>query len=228
MVLTKLKEWIMTQKFDHQDQDMNNNSSIQKTFPAFYGQFYMSQGFRKEKEVSNDCGPTSVAMMINIILYHENVRNLNLRKENIIHQSKLHFWDRLPKNFPSVGGATAPWGMVTAFNQWMQRLGLPWQAARVSNATRQTILEAIISGKYVSALKVWKNGGAHWVNIVDFSAEDDTLYTLDPNPYLVHLPQNRRIQKETWEKFSSDWERRKAWSYLLGLHRELIVYTRDL
>ena len=204
------------------------SSSLQKTFPSFYGQFYMSQGFREKGVVSNDCGPTSLAMIINVILYQENVHSLSLRKENIIYQTNFHFWDRLANTLPSIGGATAPWGIVTAFNQWMQKLGLPWSAERISGADRHTIIEKIVSGKFISALKIWKKGGAHWVNIVDFSAEDDVVYTLDPNPYLVYLTQNRRIQKESWEKFATDWQRRKPWAYLLGIEREIIVYSREL
>ncbi len=214
------------------DQTHTDNSEeqplIEKAFPASFGQFYMSQGFREKGVVSNECGPTSLAMIINIILNQENIQNLSLRKENIIHQTHFRAWDRLPKTIPSIGGATAPWGLVSAFNQWMQKLGLPWSAERYHCANRAIILEKIISGKYVSALKIWKNGGAHWVNIIDFSAEDNMLYTLDPNPYLVHLPQNRRVQKESWEKFSADWQRRNVWSTLLGLDREIIVFSHNL
>ncbi|KUK46712.1 MAG: hypothetical protein XD73_0416 [Anaerolinea thermophila] len=211
-----------------QPEPQNHQSSIQKTFPSSFGSFYLSQGFRQKGIVSNDCGPTSVAMIINIILTQESVKDLSLRKENIIYQTRFHFWDRLPGTFPNVGGATTPWGIVTAFNQWMLKLGLPWKAERISGASRHTIFEKIVSGKYISALKIWKNGGAHWVNIIDFSAEDNMVFTLDPNPYLVHLPPNRRVQKESWEKFSSDWQRRKVWSSLLGIHKEIIVYSRDL
>jgi len=203
-------------------------SPIQKTFPAFFGQFYMSQGFRAKGVISNDCGPTSLAMIINVILAQENIQTLSLRKENIIYQSRFHFWDRIPAKLSTMGGATAPWGIVSAFNQWMLKLGLPWSAERISGANRHTIIKNIISGKYISALKVWKNGGAHWVDIIDFSSEDDMVYTLDPNPYLVHLPQNRRVQKESWDKFAADWQRRKFWGYLLGIDRELIVYSRNL
>jgi|LDZU01.1.fsa_nt_gi hypothetical protein len=210
------------------DPPAEEQSPIKKTFPSFFGQFYMSQGFREKGIVSNECGPTSLAMIINIILSQENVHNLTLRKENIIYQTRFHLWDRLPKTLPSIGGATAPWGLVSAFNQWMLKLGLPWSAERISGASRSIIIENIISGKYVSALKIWKNGGAHWVDIIDFSAEDDTLYTLDPNPFLVHLPQNRRVQKESWIKFSTDWQRRNLWSSLLGIDREIIVYARNL
>lgn len=213
---------------DNQIPNQEQPPSIQKTFPSSYGHFYMSQGFRPKGVVSNDCGPTSVAMIINIILAQENVQDLSLRKENIIYQTRFRFWDRLPVKVPSIGGATTPWGITAAFNQWMSKLGLPWKAERISGASRHTIIEKIVSGKYISALKIWKNGGAHWVNIIDFSAEDNMVFTLDPNPYLVHLPANRRVQKEPWEKFSSDWQRRKAWSVLLGIHKEIIVYSRDL
>ncbi|NMC30338.1 MAG: hypothetical protein GYA45_09735 [Pelolinea sp.] len=214
------------------ERNLNTHSEeeplIEKSFPSSFGQFYMSQGFREKGIVSNDCGPTSLAMIINVILKQENIHNLSLRKENIIYQTHFSIWDRLPKTIPSVGGATAPWGLVSAFNQWMQKLGLPWSAERYNCANRALILEKIISGKFISALKIWKNGGAHWVNIIDFSAEDDMLYVLDPNPYLVHLPQSRRVQKESWEKFSNDWQRKSVWSTLLGLDRELVIYSRNL
>lgn len=201
---------------------------VEKTFPASFGQFYMSQGFRKKGVVSNECGPTSLAMIINVILNQENIPTLALRKENIIHQTNFRVWDRLPKTIPAIGGATAPWGLVSAFNQWMLKLGLPWSAERYNGASRALILEKIISGKYISALKIWKNGGAHWVDIIDFSAEDNVLYLLDPNPYLVHLPQNRRVQKESWDKFAEDFQRKNVWSTVLGLDREIVVYARNL
>jgi len=174
-------EYPKQQTLDHPSKE--EQSPIQKTFPSFFGQFYMSQGFRDKGVISNDCGPTSLAMIINVILVQENIRNLSLRKENIIYQSRFRFWDRIPATLPAVGGATAPWGIVSAFNQWMLKLGLPWSAERINAANRHTIIKNIISGKYISALKVWKNGGAHWVNIIDFSSEDDMVYTLDPNPY---------------------------------------------
>ena len=214
---------------NHSNQTSREDQPLfEKTFPSSFGQFYMSQGFREKGVISNDCGPTSLAMIINLILHQENVKNLSLRKENIIYQTNFHFWDRLPRTISGVGGATAPWGLVSAFNQWMQKLGLSWSAERISCANRAIILEKIISGKYISALKIWKDGGAHWVDIIDFSSEDDLVYLLDPNPYLVHLPQNRRVQKESWEKFSADWQRKSIWSTLLGIEREIIVYSRNL
>jgi hypothetical protein len=173
-------------------------SPIQKTFPSFFGQFYMSQGFREKGVISNDCGPTSLAMIINVILAQENIQNLSLRKENIIYQSRFHFWDRIPTKLPTVGGATAPWGIVSAFNQWMLKLGLSGVPSASAGRTAYHHQEHHLRKIYF-CLKVWKNGGAHWVDIIDFSSEDNMVYTLDPNPYLVHLPQNRRVQKESWD-----------------------------
>ena len=119
---------------------------IEKSFPTSLGLFYMSQGFREKGVVSNDCGPTCLAMIINIILKQENVQNLTLRKENIIYQTQFRPWDRLPAIFPAVAGATAPWGLVSAFNQWMQKLGLGWSAERYHGANRTKKKKKIISG----------------------------------------------------------------------------------
>jgi hypothetical protein len=77
-----------------------------------------------------------------------------------------------------------------------------------------------MNGRPVTALKIWKNGGAHWVNLVRYSAEKDRVYYLDPNPWLEHLPPEKRLQSQTWTEFDADWSRACWWSRLLVIHKK--------
>jgi hypothetical protein len=181
-----------------------------------YGKFYLSQGFKSANRISNDCGPTTVAMAVNMLVDHIHYQTLTLNKDSIINQSGLKLWDRIPAFVPIIGGATAPWGIVRAFNNWTEKLGLPWRAQRKSHASRLDILENILFGNIVTILKVWKSGGAH----------KDRVYLLDPNPYLIHLAAKRRIQSETWEKFTQDWSRQVLWTHLFRLKNEMIYYSQ--
>ena len=60
---------------------------------------------------------------------------------------KLLFWERLPGWIPKVGGATAPWGMVKAFNHLAGKNNLDWRAERKSHARRAHIIEALMTGQ---------------------------------------------------------------------------------
>jgi len=124
----------------------------------FYGRFYLSQGFNKEKKPNNDCGPTSLAMVLNLFLFQENPGERTLEKDIIIRSSQFRFWERIPGWVPRVGGATAPWGVAKAFNRWATKYQLNWQAQRKSHARKAHILENLLMGRPVSALKIWKTG----------------------------------------------------------------------
>lgn len=192
----------------------------------FFGRFYLSQGFKTDKGFSNDCGPTSLAVILNIFLFKDGAGKPPLEKTNIIISSGLHFWDRIPDWIPRIGGATAPWGVVKAFNYWALRYDLKWRADRKSHARRVHVLENLLMGKPVMALKIWKTGGAHWVNLVHYSSEKERLYFLDPNPYLEYLSEEKRLQSQTWEEFERDWARTNIWSRLLGIRNELVIYSK--
>jgi hypothetical protein len=192
----------------------------------FYGRFYQSQGFFNKNKITNDCGPASLASILNVFLFQDNLNNPPLEKEMVIRSLGFTFWNRLPKWMPRVGGATAPWGMVTAFNHWSKKYNLKWKAERRSNSRRAHILENLLLGKPVSALKIWRTGGAHWINLVRYSSEKERLYFLDPNPYLQFLPEEKRLQSQTWEEFNLDWTRTNWWSKLLGIKKELITYSK--
>lgn len=192
----------------------------------YFGRFYLSQGFDGKQHFSNDCGPTSLAMVVNMLLFQANLGATTLDKDAVIHSSGLRFWERLPAWAPKVGGATAPWGMARAFNRLARQFNLDWRAERRSHARRAHILESLITGKPVTALKIWKNSGAHWVNLVRYASEKDRLYYLDPNPYLGFLPEGKRLQSQTWAEFEADWSRATWWSRLMGFRNEIITYSR--
>ncbi len=192
----------------------------------FLGRFYQSQGMRDAARVSNDCGPTSLAVVLNILAFQANLNARPLEKIALLEFAGLRFWQRLPDWVPSVGGATAPWGMAAAFNLWSERMKLEWRAERHSRARRAHVIEHLMNGRPVTALKIWSNGGAHWVNLMRYSSEKDRVYFLDPNPWLEHLPPEKRLQSQTWPDFEADWSRACWWSRLLGIHNEIIVYSR--
>jgi len=192
----------------------------------YFGRFYLSQGFKGEKEFTNDCGPTSLAIILNIFLFQDNLGKSLLEKSTIISSSGFHFWERLPSWVPHIGGATAPWGIVKAFNRWSQKYDLKWRAERKSCARRAHVLENLLMGKPVTALKIWRSGGAHWVNLVRYSSDKERLYFLDPNPFLQYLPEEKRLQSQTWEEFQDDWDRSAWWSKLLGIKNEIITYSK--
>lgn len=196
-------------------------SEQRKRDPTALSGFYLSQGFSGHKRISNDCGPTSLAMVLNILAA------IQFDKDIIKRRSGLHFWERIPDFVPAVGGATSPWGLVRAFNIWASELQLPWQAERKSRASRRDILEQLMRGNFISALKVWPVWGAHWVNVVEFSSQKNLVYLLDPNPYLERLPEERKVVAEDWEKFARDWSRVTWWSWPLGLKNELVCYCKE-
>ena len=193
----------------------------------YFGRFYLSQGFTKKLSYTNDCGPTSLAVTLNILLFQANLGESLVEKAAVIQTSGFLLWDRLPGWVPKVGGATSPWGMVKAFNHLSAKMNLDWRAERKSRARRAHIVEALMTGRPVSALKLWKIGGAHWVTLVRYSSEKDKLYYLDPNPYLEYLPVDKRLQSQAWSEFEADWSRESWWSRLLGIKNELIIYSRS-
>ena len=124
----------------------------------FLGRFYQSQGFRDEQQhITNDCGPTSLAVVLNLLLFQANLNSRPLDKDSVITDAHLGFWQRLPQWIPNVGGATPPWGMVTAFNRLAAEFKLDWRAERHSHARRAHVIEHLMTGKTVTALKIWKN-----------------------------------------------------------------------
>ncbi len=193
----------------------------------FFGRFYLSQGFTPDKRSTNDCGPASLAMAINLLAFQANPGTQPVDLRTLIQASGFNLLDRLPGWIPKAGGATAPWGMVRAFNRWAEKSKLEWRAERRSHTRRAHLLEALMAGRPVTALKIWPSGGAHWVNLVRFSGEKERIYYLDPNPYLGYLPESKRLQSQPWAEFEQDWSRQCWWARMMGIRNELVVYSRN-
>jgi hypothetical protein len=116
--------------------------------------------------------------------------------------------------------------MVKAFNCLAAKMNLDWRAESKDHARRAHIIEAMMTGRPVNALKLWKAGEAHWVTLVKYSSEKDKLYYLDPNPLLEYLSVDKRLQSQTWSEFEEEWSRENWWSRLLGIKNELILYSK--
>ncbi len=186
------------------------------------GRYYLSQGISPQNVPTNDCGPTAVAMMINLVQKQSGIKNNKVFKKEVI--AAIPLWGRLPNWIQNIGGASAPWGLVNAFNHLALRNQIPWEARRVSHANPLLLVTTLKQGGYISILRVWKNGGAHWSNVVHLDRKNGLIYLLDPNPYLEHLPVSKKVQIEDWIIAHQDWERQPCWAKILGIKKELIVY----
>ena len=158
------------------------------------GKFYLSQGMSQQHIPTNDCGPTSVAMNINMIQAQSNNRVKKVTKKEIA--STFPLLGRVPNWIPKIGGASAPWGLVKAFNHFAHEEHIPWEARRVSHADPALISKTLQEGGFISILRFWKNGGAHWSNVLYFDPRNGVIHLLDPSPYLVRLPIAEKIQIE--------------------------------
>lgn len=196
--------------------DRNN-----RQFPNL-GRFYLSQGMTQQFNPTNDCGPTAVAMMLNIFREQSGIRNKKISKKEVT--AAISIIGRLPNWIPKIGGASAPWGLADAFNHLAHRNHIPWEARRVSHANPVLLAKIQKKGGYISILRIWENGGAHWSNVIHFDARKEFIHLLDPNPYLENLPASKKIQIEDWKTVKQDWERQPWWAKFLGIERELIVY----
>jgi hypothetical protein len=189
------------------------------------GKFYLSQGMFQKHIPTNDCGPTSVAMIINMIRAQSGIRDKKVTKKEVALFFPL--LGRLPNWIPKTGGASAPWGLVKAFNYFAQENRILWEARRVSHADPALISKILQESGFVSILRFWENGGAHWSNVVYFDPGKGVIHLLDPSPYLVHLPDAEKIQIEDWKMVKQDWERQPSWAKYLGLKREIIIYQSN-
>jgi hypothetical protein len=188
------------------------------------GKYYLSQGMAKAQIPTNDCGPTSVAMIINLIQEQSGIRNNKVTKIEVT--SAFSILGRIPNWIPGIGGASTPWGLVSAFNTFARRNQFPWEAHRASHSDPSLIRKTLEKNGYLSILRVWKNGGAHWSNVVHFDERKGKIQILDPNPHLSHLPASKIIQSEDWKTVKQDWERQPGWAKVFRIKRELIIYQR--
>lgn len=209
-------------KFNHQyiSQSLSSGNHL----PADLNRFYLSQGFKKSKVSSNDCGPACLAMMFNFLKESAGLKTRRLTKKDVI--SRIPLIGRVPGWVPEAGGATAPWGLTAAFNRLAQEYQLPWRAQRRRGVDLKQLQKFNHNGGFVTFLRFWEKGGAHWSNIMGLTAGQTQFVLLDPNPFLSHLKLSERIQFADTSMILPDWQRQPWWAALLGMRNEIILYKK--
>lgn len=208
---------------------INNKSTsrpLNSNLPARIdlNRFYLSQGFSMSRKSSNDCGPTCAAMVLNVLIELNGLKAKKVSKIDVI--ARIPPFGRIPGWIPKFGGATAPWGLTTAFKRLAQEHNLPWQAQRIRNASLRQVRKFIHSGGYVTFLRFWEKGGAHWTNMMGMTADQKQFILLDPNPFLSKLKASERIRVADQSMILPDWQRQPWWAALLGLKNEIIWYSK--
>lgn len=198
------------------------NSRLQKRIDL--NRFYLSQGFAKKGVSSNNCGPTCTAMIFNVLKETYGLRFKRISKKDVL--ARIPPYGRIPGWVPKAGGATAPWGLTTAFNRLAQENQLPLKARRIRNASLSQVIKIIHSGGYVTFLRFWEKGGAHWTNIMGITVNQNQFILLDPNPFLSKLKASERVRFADQSTILPDWQRQPWWAVLLGLKKEIIWYSK--
>lgn len=170
---------------------------------------------------TNHCGPTTLAMIINILLGEEgydchqvNYNDLQaamqagslgfgftgyrISNTGLLHE--LHIAD-------NVTGATLPWGLEQAFkdfNQGLMKSGGPdlGMASFTEGGTKENLIDNINKDYKTAIMVVWpENHGAHWMAVVGYHAEKDEFSVLDPaNP-------KGGVTEMPWSFLSEHWHR---------------------
>jgi hypothetical protein len=202
---------------------------------AELGEEYQFQGAR-----SNDCGPTNLAMIMNLLL---RTKNVNYHFDN--HELAQAMQDasdglsslggilgfRLNKLFPKgLVGATHPWGMKSAFSKFDKGLAeaghpklgtMRWRL----NGTKERLISNLTEGVFSTLMLVWEGGGAHWVTVVGYHQGHDRIIMLDPatgGDKSAKTP-TERFLKVDWSWVDERWSRRPWW---FGFQKRVMIETR--
>jgi hypothetical protein len=178
--------------------------------------FYQSQGRLPSGQITNDCGPTNLAMALNLLA----------GSGDLTRQSVSPYLWRLGWPAPvSVRGATPPWSVASAFNHLAEARGLRWQAQR-QHGTKEELIGALEKGCPSTIILVWEGGGAHYVTVVGYDPQPDVFLMLDPNPwYEENRPPEKRLGQMAWADLDGYWSRQVWWTRLLGIRNEMILYS---
>ncbi len=169
---------------------------------------------------TNHCGPTTLAMIINMILGEKgyDYKSVNFFDlQAVMQKGSLAFGltgYRLNTDFlqevkigDNITGATLPWGLAQAFkdfNEGLKKSGGPdlGSATFAEEGTKEDLINNLNNGTKIAIMLVWpNNGGAHWVAVADYEAETDTFFLLDPaNP-------KDELSKMGWGDLSEHWSR---------------------
>jgi len=174
---------------------------------------------------TNDCGPTSLAVAINLLLlrggFTTNPHQLPKQTLADAMQADSRCFGlcgyRITRNFfgfPVKGATFAKSGMLRAFNDF----NAVWMAAGNpslgrgefrTGGTKAHLIDNLQRGRVTSVRWVWEKpytNGAHWVTVVGFNPADDEFYVL--NSALPHRAIAREnIQRVPWVAFREWWRR---------------------
>jgi hypothetical protein len=150
-------------------------------------------------EGTNHCGPTTLAMIINMMLGEEgydcNLVNFN-DLQAAMQAGSLGFGltgYRLNADLfqevdigDNITGATLPWGLEQAFrdfNEGLIQSGGPnlGSASFAEGGTKQDLMDNLNKGYKTAIMVVWPdNAGAHWMAIAGYNPDTDEFSILDP------------------------------------------------
>ncbi len=186
--------------------------------PAEIGAIYQYQG-----RETNNCGPTNLAMVINLQLAAHGVgyRVERAKLGDEMQASSRGFGltgYRLTAWTGRVKGATPPWGMVRAYHKINQGLrgegyvelgSMSWRVG----ATREELIANLRAGVLSTLMLVWKNLGAHYVTVVGYDPAGDAFLLLDPatGGDKSDWEPAARLRPVAWPELDPDWSRRPWW-----------------
>ena len=186
---------------------------------------YVSQGIGG----THDCRVASLLIMLNATTNTKWVMgdvkiylrvpdfgsNLNNKIQKSLDCLKIDF------NYKSAIGATHPLGIVNQYNRLSNMLNIARKAVHISHGTKDQLLNEINNQNPVTVIKIWKNGGAHYITIIAYDEPSDTIFYMDPKDI---EPNVEKVISESWSDFSDDWSRQAPWSESLHMQNEMIVY----
>ena len=176
---------------------------------AEWGSAYVSQGHK-----TNDCAPANAAILFNALTAG------NWKKTD------FSPW-RLGWPFPlDIRGATHPRSLTKSLNALAAKLNLPLKAKYISHGSKEQLLREIQRGNPVTVIKVWKDAEAHYVTIIAYKKDSDTVFYMDPNHDYKPLTLIEKVQQQPWSAFQREWSWQVWWTKLLGLKNEMIVAQR--
>ncbi len=172
-------------------------------------------------EGTNHCGPTTLAMVINLTFQKLGYSPSLVKFDDLqtaMQNGSLGFGFtgyRLGstsllqelKIAPNITGATLPWGLAQAFkdfNEGLIKAGGPdlGKAEFAEGGTREDLLDNIKRGCQTAVMVVWPdNHGAHWMAVAGFDTKTDEVHLLDP------ANGKGGITKMAWATFNEHWSR---------------------
>jgi hypothetical protein len=195
--------------------------------PADIGGVYQYQG-----RDTNNCGPTNLAMIINLQLagHGANYRVDRAKLGDEMQASSRGFGltgYRFTAWTGRVKGATPPWSMVRAYrkiNQGLRGKGyvelgkMSWRVG----GTREELIANLRAGVLSTLMLVWKKLGAHYVTVVGYDPAGDAFLLLDPGTGgdKSDWDPAARLRCVPWPELDQDWSRRAWW--FLWQNRTLI------